>query len=91
MFASTMARETSKRSLDDDDLSAIDVLYGGVTLTSTTAQQVIGSSASGAGGGGGGCSLSGPDGEPSGPADLGFLVVLLVIIALRQRPSSRDR
>ena len=91
MFASTTARETSKRSLGNDDIAGLDALYGGVILSSSTNQQVVGSSASGTGAGAGGCSLAGADGTPAGPADLACVVLVLAFVLLAQRSAKRKR
>ena len=89
MFATTTARETGKRTLGDDDIAAIDALYGGVILSSTSTKQVVGSSSSGTGGSGGGCSLGGADNAPAGPADLGCVVLVLAFVLLAQRWSRK--
>jgi len=89
MYANTNARETEKRTLENDDIAALDVLYGGVTLATTSNRQVVGSSAAGTGGSGGGCSLSRSPGVPAGPGDLGCVLFVLAFLALRRRAARR--
>jgi len=89
MYATTIARETSKRILSGDDIAGLDALYGGVILSSTSNRQVVGTSSSGANGGGGGCSLSRTPGASAGPGELGTVIFVLAYLALRRRPARR--
>ncbi len=90
MYATTYPRETDKRSLDADDIAGLDVLYGGVIVSSTSNKQVVGTSSSGAnGGGGGGCSLARSPSAATGPGELTTVIFVLAFLAFRRRARRR--
>lgn len=86
MYGRTKARETSKRTLEHDDLAGFDAIYGGVagfTQTGARAASAAPSAeSSGGGGGGGGCAIS-PVGGARSQAEWIPILVLLAILNLR--------
>ncbi len=90
MFGRTQPRETSKRSLEHDDLAGLDAIYGGVAGFVQTGARVASASVAGdeggGGGGGGGCAIS-----PVASVDANEwwpILTLLAVLTLRMRRRS---
>ena len=87
MFGRTQSRETSKRSLEHDDLAGLDAIYGGVGGFIQTGARVASASASGAsegggGGGGGGCAVT-PAAGASSTKEWWPILTLLALLYVR--------
>lgn len=90
MYSEAASGETQKRSLNGDDLSGLNAIYGGVANAPSGSENpppgganVQPASGVGSGSGGGGCSLGSP-GERRDPSDLFCMAVLLAGLWLRR-------
>ncbi|MGH7805364.1 MAG: matrixin family metalloprotease [Candidatus Binatia bacterium] len=91
MFGRTQPRETAKRSLEHDDLSGLDAIYGGVAGFVQTGARVASASVSGesggGGGGGGGCAVS-PVASVDDVVEWWPILTLLAVLTVRTRRRS---